>query len=244
MKNLEASYEERGKTWIEKNSDGDYFPDWMLDTNPVSFKEWIKETKPKKKKVNRLIYDIEIINAIPTKEPRIEGIEYCKSWGDFEGMGIAVIGYKWNDEPADCAYNAESFLDVLRFYDDDEHQLVGFNSLSFDDKLLAAHGLEGIETHYDLLEQVRIAAGFKAHFQSVPRGYSYKLDALAKANGMAKTGSGALAPVLWQQGERQSVIDYCLHDCEITAAILDMGLAGELIDPNTGNKLQLAGLPE
>jgi hypothetical protein len=123
-----------------------------------------------------------------------------------------------------------------------EHCLVGFNSKGFDDKLLAANGLEGIETHYDLLEEIRIAAGFDAHFSSVPKGYSYKLDALAKANGSAKTGSGELAPVLWQQGKKQEVIDYCKMDVEITSKILNLGLAGELIDPNTGDKLKLRNL--
>lgn len=192
--------------------------------------------------MNRLIYDIEIIKAIPTKEPRIEGIEFCKSWTDYEGMGIAVIGFKWNDEPARFANNVDEFVDIKMIFDTWPHQLIGFNSRSFDDKLLAAHDLEGITTDYDLLEQVRIAAGFKAHFQSVPRGYSYKLDALAKANGMAKTESGAMAPVLWQQGEHDRVREYCKADVEITSAILDLGLAGELIDPNTSNKLQLASL--
>jgi hypothetical protein len=192
--------------------------------------------------MNTLIYDIEIIRAIPTKDPRIDGIEYCKSWIDYEGMGIAVIGYQWNNDPADYCLNTASFLDLLIGLDDENYKLVGFNSKSFDDKLLDAHGLEGITTHYDILEQVRIAAGFGADFRSVRRGYSYKLDAIAKANGMAKTGEGALAPVLWQQGKHQAVIDYCKADVEITAAILNLGLVGELIDPNTEYKLQLAPL--
>jgi hypothetical protein len=192
--------------------------------------------------MNRLIYDIEIIKAIPTREPQIDGIEYCDGWTDHEGMGISVIGYQYNDEPIEHCLSAASFLDLLISLDNEEYALVGFNSRSFDDKLLAANGLEDIETDYDLLEEVRIAAGFRAHFQSVPKGYSYKLDAIAKANGMAKTGSGELAPVLWQQGKEQQVIDYCEMDIAITAAMLDLGLAGELIDPNTGDKLQLRAL--
>ena len=191
--------------------------------------------------MNRLIYDIEIVKAIPTKESRIEGIEYCQSWTDYIGMGIAVIGFKWNDEPADYCKNVDEFRHLLEQVYDEECSLIGFNSKAFDDKVLEDNYLV-LETDYDLLEQVRIAAGFKAHFQSVPRGYSYKLDALAKANGMAKTESGAMAPVLWQQGEHDRVRDYVKVDCEITSAILDLGLAGELIDPNTGNKLQLTSL--
>jgi hypothetical protein len=129
-------------------------------------------------------------------------------------------------------------LDVLRSVPEDEYKLIGFNSLNFDDNLLEAHNILEYQTHYDLLVEVRAAAGYLSHRQ-VPKGYSYKLDAIAKANEMAKTASGELAPIMWQLGRKQDVIDYCKMDVKITKAMLDLGLAGELIDPNTGNKLQL-----
>jgi hypothetical protein len=66
---------------------------------------------------------------------------------------------------------------------------------------------------------------------------------IAKANGKAKTGEGAIAPVLWQRGERQEVIDHCMNDVVITKAMLILGLAGQLVDPNTGTHLQLS-LPD
>lgn len=186
---------------------------------------------------NRLIYDCEIVNAIPTGD-RIEGINYCKGWTDFEGMGVSVIGFKQNQDEAEHCLAVGTFAFVSD-YRCKGYRIVGFNSKVFDDKLLAANDFS-LDTHYDLLEEIRLAAGFDRHWQSVPRGYSYKLDAIAKANGKAKTGSGELAPILWQQGRHQEVIDYCKTDVELTSWILDLGLAGELIDPNTGNKLQLA----
>ena len=187
-----------------------------------------------------LIYDIEIEKAIPTRQ-LIKGIDYCAGWSDYENMGIAVIGYKWSHEDvASYTTSAEGFLDMLMQYDDEYYHLVGFNSRNFDDRLLTANGLEGIETDYDLLEQVRIAAGFKAGYKSVPKGYKYSLESISQSNGTAKTGQGALAPVLWQQGKKQEVIDYCINDVLITEKILELGLAGALVDPNTGNKLQLA----
>jgi hypothetical protein len=189
-----------------------------------------------------LIYDIEIAKAIPPKHP-VKGIEYCNGWSDFENMGIAVIGYKWSHEAnARHTLSAIGFLDMLMQYEEEDYKLVGFNSRSFDDKLLAANDLAGIETHYDLLEQIRVAAGFKGDYKSVPKGYKYSLDNIAQDNGAAKTGQGALAPVLWQQGKNQEVIDYCINDVLITEKILQLGLAGELVDPNTGNKLQLASI--
>jgi hypothetical protein len=47
---------------------------------------------------------------------------------------------------------------------------------------------------------------------------------------------------MWQRGQWKEVIEYVKMDVEITSAILDLGLAGELIDPNTGRKLLLSPL--
>jgi hypothetical protein len=195
-------------------------------------------------KIPYIVYDLEIIKAIPGKG-LIEGIQYCSGWRDYEGMGISVIGYQWWDkEPSHCL-SAERFLDELNHPDrPEDFVMIGFSNKSFDDKLLAAHGVHGTLHRYDLLEEVRIAAGFKAHFQSVLKGYSYKLDKIAQANGTAKTGSGELAPILWQQGKRQDVIDYCQMDVTITTQMLKLGFAGELIDPNTGKKLQLRSIEQ
>lgn len=47
-----------------------------------------------------LVYDIEIIKAIPQKDsPKKQGIEYCKGWHDHQNMGISVIGaYSFEDD--------------------------------------------------------------------------------------------------------------------------------------------------
>jgi hypothetical protein len=195
-------------------------------------------------KIPYIVYDLEIIKAIPGKD-LIEGIEYCSNWRDYKKMGISVIGYQWYDGKPSYCLSASDFFNELNARDRPEgFVMVGFNNKSFDDHLLAAHGLHGTLHKYDLLEEVRIAAGFKAHFQSVPKGYSYKLDSIAQANGTAKTGSGELAPILWQQGKCQDVIDYCKMDVTITTQMLELGLVGELIDPNTGKKLQLRSIEQ
>ena len=61
-----------------------------------------------------------------------------------------------------------------------------------------------------------------------PDRYEYKthngftLNSFAEANyGMGKTGNGGLAPVLWQQGKRGEVIDYCLNDVYLTKLLFD-----------------------
>jgi DEAD/DEAH box helicase domain-containing protein len=200
--------------------------------------------------INYLTYDCEIIKCIPPKGGVLDSAyEYCSGWHDHIGMGIAVIGTyeSYHDSLNFCVGdrainpNADTDLQIFQQRLARADVIVGFNSRNFDDKLLAANGLN-VVTHYDLLEEIRIAAFGSPRWQDTPHGRSYKLDAIAHANGMAKTGSGELAPQLWQQGKHQAVIEYCLHDVWITHELLKLGLEGRLIDPNTGVLLQLPPL--
>jgi hypothetical protein len=190
-----------------------------------------------------LIYDCEIIRCIPARESSIKGLKYCRGWTDFANMGVSVIGcsltrhesFYYNNPESAIPYDFSWFRDFLA---EVKPIVVGFNSASFDDQLLAANNIE-IKTDYDVLREIRIAAFGSPDWRKTPQGASYSLDLIARANGYAKTGSGDLAPVLWQTGRRQEVIDYCLMDVKITEAILILGLEGKLIDPNTGKYLQL-----
>lgn len=187
-----------------------------------------------------LIYDCEIIKCIPEKtgnnDPRYQ---YCGGWRDFQNMGLSVIGTGSLNGYFYAHENLTDFIQEANEYD----LIVGFNSKAFDDNLLRANGAR-FSTDYDLLEEIRLAAYGSTSWQGQPRGYSYSLDALAKANGMAKTGHGALAPKLWQDGKHQEVIDYCLNDVRLTADLLKLGLEGKLIDPNTQSKIKLRPLED
>jgi hypothetical protein len=194
--------------------------------------------------VKVLIFDLEIKKAIPSRnQPNLDGIDYCDGWGDHKGMGIACVGAlmqsdavviepvvgDWDEFKWQCNLT-ENFKGFKK---------VGFNSKAFDDKVLRAAGLTQWYTDYDLLEEIRIAAGHNPI--KAPSGWKYNLEAMAAANSMVKDSAvSAIAPILWQQGERQQVLDQCAGDVAVTAALLNLGLAGELIDPNTGKKLQLS----
>lgn len=200
-----------------------------------------------------LLYDCEIIRCIPQRGVDCNPtLQWCGGWTDYANQGISVIGFAiWTGE-AEIEYgvkvldpnvseDARNARKLFRFLSSTADRVLGFNSRNFDDKLCLAHGIE-VGTHYDVLEEVRVAAFGSSRWQDTPRGRSYALGALAEANGMAKTGTGELAPVLWQRGKHQEVIDYCLQDVKITVEILQLGLAGELTDPNTGKLLTLRGL--
>ena len=189
-----------------------------------------------------IVYDCEIIKCIPTGATFSE-YEYCNGWDDFSNMGISVIGFYSDSQSLwTRGYNhcLSPFYDFQKLINN-ESAIVGFNSKKFDDNLCQANGIK-IETTYDLLEEIRIAAFGSPDWQDTPKGFSYSLNAIAMANGRAKTGSGALAPQLWQEGRKQEVIDYCVNDVKLTVEMLMLGLEGKLKDPNTGELLRLKPL--
>lgn len=183
--------------------------------------------------MKRLFFDLEIIKLIQPDRHYPE-LEVCAGWRDFANMGISCVGYAVELDPA----YAESWPDpnFVEMALSGDYQLIGFNSRSFDDRLLAAHGLE--VTSVDLLEMVKLAAYGSTSWQDQPPGYSYKLDALAEANlDFHKTGHGALAPILWQLGKQQEVLDYCANDVAILQALFFKFIGDGLIDPNNGDRL-------
>lgn len=197
-----------------------------------------------------VVYDCEIVRMIPVRgQPQKEGLEYCGGWGDHEGMGISVIGaydYLTGQLKAYVAPEVleyEPWLGTFSEFQtlvDGRRYVVGFNSKRFDDKLCAAHNIN-VKTNYDLLEEARLATGQPANYVRGKTRAGYNLGALAQANlGVGKSGSGELAPELWQQGEYYQVVRYCLDDVMLTKQLLDR--RGDLVDPTDGQRFALRDL--
>lgn len=184
-----------------------------------------------------LFYDCEIKNLIPDRYGYIDKYTYAKGWDDFEGMGIACVGTyaTWKGYGVFLSNQLEEFRQLV----DECDILIGFNSISFDDRLLAANGVN-IETTYDLLCEVRIASGQPPHYtRGVTRG-GYALENLAKTNlGRGKTGTGSLAPQLWQNNQYEQVVQYCLNDVELLKELWER--RSHIIDPTNGKILRLQG---
>jgi DEAD/DEAH box helicase domain-containing protein len=203
-------------------------------------------------KVKGFIYDCEIIKCIPPAEDDDDHeYLYCDGWHDFQNMGISVIGTcdlesgelkafidRFCIDDSLAHYSPLSEFDrLVKENRKSSGTIVGFNSENFDDLLCRANGIK-IKSDYDLLRLIRQSAYESPNWDEQPRGYTYSLNAITRANGFAKSGHGALAPKLWQQGKHEEVIDYCLNDCKITWEIWKKYVSGELIDPNTGKKLK------
>lgn len=165
-----------------------------------------------------LFYDCEIINPIR-----------CKSdWRDYGYLGISVIGAyaSWLTGPNRLqAFTADRF-EQFQWLVDQAEEIVGFNSIGFDDPLCQAQGLT-VQTTYDLMIEVRRAAGEPISGPCTP---GYNLARLAEVNfGHKKTGIGKEVPDLWGRGECQRVIDYCLNDVELLRVLYEF--RGCLKDP-------------
>lgn len=186
-----------------------------------------------------LIYDIEIVKAIPLKnKPRVDGVEYCDGWTDHANMGISVIGaYDYVEERARVFMedNLEEFRHLAA-----SRLMVSFNGINFDNKVIReCWGIE-IPNNFDLLQEIWKSAGLGPRFNPKTHG-GYGLDKCCEKNfATRKTGSGALAPVLWQQKRYAEVIDYCLNDVYLTKQLNDLILnTGLMKDPKTSGHLTI-----
>lgn len=203
-----------------------------------------------------IVYDTEIKKCIPDRGSVHSGsIEYCLGWSDFPGMGISVL----------CAFDLDTGQ-MHTFVDDDPYAakyaalhidggfadlgvfaemvartdyVIGFNNHSFDNKLVAAHGIViPPEKSYDIYVEVIDAAGLSEAPFKYRKGY--KLDDLARANGIpGKDGHGIMAPVMYQTGRITELHDYCRHDVDMTVKVLEHILDGRLRCPKSSNVLRV-----
>lgn len=150
-----------------------------------------------------IIYDVEIINAIPSRDKAPEpGITYCQGWEDHKGMGIAtLVAYaSWIGYPQ--LFNSTN-LSQLSSLIEEADIISGHNILGFDNKILAAYGINIDPAKcYDTMHEIMRITGRRSRLE----------DVCAANFGAKKTDDGALAPILWQRGERLRVINYCMAD--------------------------------
>lgn len=183
-------------------------------------------------------YDCEIAKCVPDRyydnDPKYE---YCKGWHDKAGMGIACIAVytNWSGYHVFLGSELAEFQQLMSGAD----EIVGFNSIDFDDQLLAANGIQ-IKTTYDLLCETRIASGQPPHYTRGKTRGGYSLEQMSQANlGRGKSGTGALAPEQWQDGKYRKVIDYCLNDIGLLRELYER--RSRIVDPTNGSILLLRG---
>lgn len=205
-----------------------------------------------------LIYDCEIIKCIPDlRKVNLGHLEYCKGWDDYQNMGISVIGAAINTQAWGSSKDTWHYIANTDFYPDIDKiekfnplevfqegldktdVLVGFNNQSFDDNLIKANGFTITEDiiNYDILAEIWEGAGLPRQFEYlISAGFS--LGAICEANGLgSKSGDGANAAVLWQEGKETEVIEYCMNDIDLTRKLFELiQEEGEIVDPRQFNE--------
>jgi hypothetical protein len=163
---------------------------------------------------NVVVYDLEI------KKP----IEECsKGWNSHDEMGISV----------GCAFDYQTMK--YGVYMDDNIALlllrlnqpgtlvVAFNHISFDNRLLRATGLplkpDEELRNFDMMVVSKRGASSSAG-PTVHKGFRLD-DHLAARKLPMKTANGATAPLMWQNKEIGSLVDYCLNDVQVERALFE-----------------------
>jgi len=182
-----------------------------------------------------LVYDLEIEKAILAKgEKKIEGIEYCKGWGDHKGMGMSVLVVYDYVERQYRIFMRDNIEEFARLVASREY-IIGFNHERFDNKVIEA--VFGItipkEKNFDIMRAVWAAVSDAKGVSEHKMHKGYGLDPLSIANlGLKKNGNGAHAPIWWQRGKIGLTTDYCLQDVNLTRRLLDLIMnAPSIIDP-------------
>lgn len=193
-----------------------------------------------------IVLDTEIIAAPVSSDKRKDGYKYANGWEDYIGMGISVCviyDYKTNQyyEFTESILNTKH--NEMQSIIDNAEIICGFNHIKFDVPLLEAHGFNFSDKHlYDILLQLWFAAGLNKNYNPKTHG-GYSLNAVCKNNldGAQKNGSGADAPILWQDGKYNEVIQYCRNDVKLTKDLLDLiFMNGGLISPRTKKYCKMA----
>lgn len=198
-----------------------------------------------------VVYDIEIKNLIPDRDGRIEinpktgqPYQYCDGWHDHAGMGIGVLA-AWDCLGKVASFYDESNLDEFAKLIEQRELVTGFNIVKFDNRVLAAHGIE-IPSYkvFDPYRETLIAKGFDPDDESRRPPSGRKLDDFASVNfGIRKLENGADAPKLYQQGKFLRVLNYCHHDTMLELRVFERARRNQLIDPLTREVVRL-NVPE
>lgn len=185
-------------------------------------------------------------------------IEDCsKGWQSHDEMGVSVLvvfdyatmRYRVFDDNT-----SEEAIDLLWGCE----LCVGFNTVGFDWKLLKAtypnlilnnqpepitqrvKGFGRRSGDFDILREIWISLRLNPDVFDPKTHGGYKLDDVAfETIGLRKTGDGAKAPVLFQEGRWAELCDYCVQDVKIEKELFEFAARYGYVIRN-GQRIKLA----
>ena len=179
-----------------------------------------------------LAFDLETVKLFP------EGA----NWQDYRPLGIGCAAARttdgreaiiWHGNDSDGEIpirmtqpEAVNMVRDLVGFTDEGYTIMTWNGLGFDFNVLAEES--GLRTecralarnHVDMMFHLFCERNFRLALSTACKGMAGLTAIGGKTEGM----DGAVAVQMWQDGQRQAVIDYCAQDAQTT---LDLGLACE-----------------
>jgi len=183
--------------------------------------------------IMEIAFDIETLRPCRPSDPSkiVEGVDYALSWPeeaarDFAGMGIACVVVQELEYGEEWRYSAETYVSDLdlrievQSWLDQSSRYYSFAGDDFDLKLLRQNGFRlDFAKSFDLRTAIRQALGIPDDGHT-----GITLDGLAIANNIEgkSKDSGAAAPILWQQGDLDRVINGCSGDVRIVRGLVGL----------------------
>lgn len=180
---------------------------------------------------NLVVYDVEIarkVDDVPGK------------WDNPEGMGFAsAVTYSYDDDQYRFWIHNEGKCNLLDFLH--SKTAITFNGIKFDSRVILGNQrdvtVDGITSCGDtgfgncdlLLEYIKarfgdpdVSTAEKRLGDKAIHDGSFSLDGLSEGTfGLHKTGHGANAPILYQQGKYAELLAYNLQDVRLTRKLYD-----------------------
>lgn len=163
-----------------------------------------------------VVYDLEIKRPIET---------LSKGWQSHDEMGISCLclyDYSTSRYRVFDDLSAKECCDILMSYD----KLVGFNTVKFDWAVVKATWPfltgERKSVDFDILREIWKSKGLDPDVFNPRTHGGFKLDDVAfETLGLRKSGDGAKAPRLFQEGRIAELIDYCIEDVRIEKTLFE-----------------------
>lgn len=215
---------------IYKNLSGKELPDFnkLSDKNKDNFAMILEAFKifytknPFKSKA--IVYDIELAN-----DPKLIG-----GWESYDRMEISCIATYDYETNVYRIWQHNEIEECIKFLESSKI-IIGFNNINFDDKVMKSKGMKfDALLCVDVLRELWKSANLDPeNSQPITHG-GFSLDRVSTLTfGMKKTGKGAYAMQLFEEGKIGELYSYCLNDVRLTKKLMDRIVRGEPI--NAGN---------
>lgn len=169
-------------------------------------------------------------------------VDNMEDWKAGRPLGISCASIAWRDDEIGdrgiktwyspntnplSASDAQSIVNYLTAMWHEGYTIVGLNSCNFDLDILAEEsGLykecsELAQHHVDLMLMVVAFRGHRLGLDKMAKGLGVgsKFKLTIANSGIAIDMNGAMAPVMWQNGEFDTVLDYQEQDAILTLSV-------------------------